>query len=70
MILYPKRFIFVSLVTLIVSLSFWLGSRYPALDEKAMMAESASVADTISAFPLLEIKSEYPIWKKVHHGPD
>ena len=64
MILYPKRLIFVTLLIIMVTSSFWLGSRYPALDEKAMMATSATVADTIAAFPILEVKSEYPFWKK------
>ncbi|SMF38361.1 FG-GAP-like repeat-containing protein [Pseudobacteriovorax antillogorgiicola] len=65
MILYPKRFAFVALLISFITISFWTGSRYPALNQKAMMAESASVADTIAAFPILEVKDEFPMWKKI-----
>lgn len=68
MVLYPKRLILAIMVIITVASSFWLGSRYPALNEKAMMANSASVADTIAAFPILEVKDEYPIWKKVAYS--
>lgn len=65
MILYLYRFILISICAIVLSLNFWVGSRYPDLNEKAMMAESASVADTISMFPILEVQAHDPIWKKV-----
>ncbi|MFW7377977.1 MAG: FG-GAP-like repeat-containing protein [Oligoflexus sp.] len=65
MVLYLYRFILISICALVLSLNFWVGSRYPDLNEKAMMAESASVADTISMWPILEVQAHDPIWKKV-----
>lgn len=65
MILYRKRLAIGILLTTLLCLSFWLGSRYPDLDAKAMMAQSGTVADTIAAFPILEVKDTYPTWKKI-----
>lgn len=65
MVLYRYRFLLILLCAIVLSLRFWVGSRYPDLNEKAMMAESASVADTISMWPILEVKATDPLWKKI-----
>ncbi len=44
---------------------FWVESRYPALNEKALMANDNKVSDLITTFPVYEIKPEYSYVKKV-----
>lgn len=49
------RFIFASLIVVVLAYMFWTGSRYPALDEKAMMSGSIQLEDSLSfeaKFPL------------------
>ena len=36
---------------------FWLSSRYPDLNAKSLMAHSASVADTLSPWPLFQVQA-------------
>lgn len=65
MIIYAWRFGLAIVLILTVCISFWVGSRYPALNEKAMMASHASVADTISMWPVLKVQESDPMWKKI-----
>ena len=67
MLLNPKRFWLGLAVLLGISISFWVGSRYPALNEKAMMAAGGSIADTISMWPIFVIKTEDPYWLKIFY---
>jgi len=60
-----KRLFILGLTTLIGILLFWLGARYPDLDRKALMAQSASVADTLSPWPLFIIDEAMPLIQKV-----
>ena len=53
--LKKQRFIIVVLLGLVVSGFFWGGSRYPDLNEKAMMAGEQSVADTLSVWPIFTV---------------
>ncbi|WP_204115934.1 FG-GAP-like repeat-containing protein [Shimia biformata] len=53
--LYQKRFFLASLIIIILAYLFWTGSRYPALDEKAMMSGAIQLEDSLSfeaKFPL------------------
>lgn len=52
---YHKRFLFAALLIILLTYLFWTGSRYPALDEKAMMSGAIQLEDALSfeaAFPV------------------
>ncbi len=52
---YQKRFVLASLLIVLLAYLFWTGSRYPALDEKAMMSGAIQLEDVLSfeaAFPI------------------
>src|SRR6056297_1383662 len=54
---YEKRFLFAALIVMILAYLFWTGSRYPALDEKAMMSGAIQLEDSLSfeaLFPLTD----------------
>ena len=54
---YQKRFFFAALLVAILAYMFWTGSRYPALDEKAMMSGAIQLEDPLgfeAKFPLTE----------------
>lgn len=62
---YKKRiFIIVLLITGLLAY-FWLGSRYPAIDEKAVMAGSFMLEDVLSFEATFEVSAEYPAWKRI-----
>ena len=65
MIIYVWRLGIALTIIVLVCVGFWLGSRYPDLNEKAMMAGSASVADTISMWPIFKIQESDPLWLKI-----
>lgn len=51
------RFILAALLVVLLAYLFWTGSRYPALDEKAMMSGSIQLEDSLSfeaKFPLTD----------------
>jgi len=45
---HRKRFFLAALIVVILAYLFWTGSRYPALDEKAMMAGAIQLEDSLS----------------------
>jgi uncharacterized membrane protein YraQ (UPF0718 family) len=45
---YNRRFVFASLLIALLAYLFWTGSRYPALDEKAMMSGAIQLEDSLS----------------------
>lgn len=52
---YEKRFFLAALIVVILAYLFWTGSRYPALDEKAMMSGAIQLEDPLgfeALFPL------------------
>ncbi|MBE1291308.1 MAG: RNA-binding protein [Rhodobacteraceae bacterium] len=54
---YEKRFLLSALIIVVLATLFWTGSRYPALDEKAMMSGAIQLEDSLSfeaKFPLTE----------------
>jgi len=55
------------IVCLVAGIGFSFGyfSRYPDLHRKAMAAESATVGDTISMWPVLKIHAYDPTWQKI-----
>ncbi|MFY7929563.1 MAG: hypothetical protein ACOVS5_11895, partial [Oligoflexus sp.] len=46
----------------VLAFSFGYFSRYPDLNRKAMMAQDASVADTISMYPSMIVKADDAFW--------
>ncbi|MGE0171295.1 MAG: FG-GAP-like repeat-containing protein [Oligoflexales bacterium] len=65
--LYPKRFIFLFVIAASVATYFWTASRYPDLNNKAMMAESGSVSDTLSVYPKYKVQETDPFYLKVSY---
>ncbi len=65
MVTHRKRALMIILLLLSIGISFGYFSRYPDLNRKAMVAESASVADTIAMWPILKVKAYDPLWKKI-----
>ena len=55
------------LLTLIAALLayFWLGSRYPSIDEKAAMAGEFVLEDVLSFEAAFEIDPADPAWKRI-----
>ena len=54
---YQKRFLLAALIVAVLAYLFWTGSRYPALDEKAMMSGAIQLEDSLSfeaKFPVTE----------------
>ncbi|WP_299166357.1 FG-GAP-like repeat-containing protein [uncultured Tateyamaria sp.] len=45
---YEKRFVLAALIIVALAYLFWTGSRYPALDEKAMMSGAIQLEDPLS----------------------
>lgn len=65
MLIYRGRFVYILLAVVALCAYFWIFSRYPDLDRKASLAGHATIADTIAMFPILEVKANDPLWKKV-----
>ena len=62
---YKKRIAI--LILLVVSLLawFWMGSRYPAIDEKAAMAGEVVMADVPSFEAHFPVDTAAPMWRKI-----
>ena len=52
---FEKRFVLAALIVVVLAALFWTGSRYPALDEKAMMSGAIQLEDSLS------FEAKYPI---------
>ena len=51
-----KRIVFVFAVIVLTAVTFWSGSRYPSLDEKAIMGGSAALEDPLSFEASIQIQ--------------
>jgi uncharacterized membrane protein YraQ (UPF0718 family) len=60
-----KRLLLTALVVLGLGASFWSQSRYPALDEKATMADDIRLEDPLGFDVLYPIVQSDPFWQKV-----
>jgi uncharacterized membrane protein YraQ (UPF0718 family) len=65
---YEKRFILAVILVSILAYGFWTGSRYPALDEKAMMSGAIQLEDPISFEATWQVLPEFPLWKKIYYS--
>lgn len=64
MVRIDKRIILGLLVTLFIGLSFWLGSRYPSLGNKAGMGIMAGL-EPLGFDQVFSFSEDAPFWKKV-----
>jgi uncharacterized membrane protein YraQ (UPF0718 family) len=51
-----KRILFVSAVIVVTSVFFWSGSRYPSLDEKAIMGGAAKLEDPLTFEAFIQVQ--------------
>jgi uncharacterized membrane protein YraQ (UPF0718 family) len=65
---YEKRFMLSVLLVAVLAIYFWTQSRYPALDEKAMMSGAIQLEDPISFEATWQVLPEYPVWKKISYS--
>ncbi len=62
---FGKRFFLALLLVAVIAVQFWTQSRYPSLNEKAMMSGAIQLEDPLSFEAHYEIRDEYPVWKKI-----
>ena len=62
---YGKRFVLATLLVAALAFQFWTQSRYPSLNEKAMMSGAMQLEDSLSFEALIPVLPEYPLWKKI-----
>ena len=60
-----KRFALIAASGIAIAAYFWISSRYPDLNAKAVMAQSGTVADTIAARPIIEVHRDLSFARKV-----
>lgn len=64
---YPKRALLCSVVIVYVILSFWLGSRYPALEQKQIEGAMSSVTNYQTMWPVYAVAADSPFWGRVYY---
>ena len=64
-LLKDKRIVLSFLVMVVIAVTFWTGSRYPALNEKAAMAGEVQLEDPLSFETLYPVLDDDPIFKKI-----
>ncbi|HEX2257204.1 MAG TPA: FG-GAP-like repeat-containing protein, partial [Afifellaceae bacterium] len=64
---YGKRFVLAILLMSALAFNFWTQSRYPSLNEKAMMSGAIQLEDPISYEAMWRVLPEYPLWKKIFY---
>ena len=63
--LYRKRIAVLFVLIALLLAVFWLGSRFPAIDEKAAMAGEVVLEDVLSFEATFETSAGGPLWKRV-----
>ena len=61
----PYRVIFAGLLVVVLAFLFWTESRYPSLNNKAIMEGSIQLEDPLSFEALLTVDPSMPMWKKI-----
>lgn len=59
------RIVLAGLLLLIIAINFWSTSRYPDLNDKAVMSGTIQLEDPLSFEVLLPIQPGYPLWQKI-----
>ncbi len=62
---FEKRFAFALLLVAVIAIQFWTQSRYPALNDKAVMSGAIQLEDPLSFEAHYQLKPEYSTWKKI-----
>lgn len=62
---YNKRVVLVFMVIIVTAVNFWSGSRYPSLEEKAIMGGSARLEDPLSFEATIQIQPSDGVGKKI-----
>jgi uncharacterized membrane protein YraQ (UPF0718 family) len=62
---FTKRFFVALLLVAGIAVQFWIQSRYPSLDDKAIMSGAIQLEDPLSFEAHYEIRPEYTVWKKI-----
>ena len=62
---FGKRFLLAVVLLATLAIQFWTQSRYPSLDDKALMSGAIQLEDSLSFEALLPIRPEFPVWKKI-----
>lgn len=65
---YKKRILIVSVLMAALLAQFWLGSRYPSIDEKAAMAGEVVMEDVLSFEAAFPIDPTDPLWKRIGYS--
>jgi len=60
-----RRLIFATLMVVVLAALFWGGSRYPALDEKAMMSGAIQLEDPISFDVVFPVNDQMPVYERI-----
>lgn len=60
-----RRAVFAVLLCLVLAVWFWTGSRYPDLDEKALMGGTAILEDPLGFEAVLPVSGNDPFWARV-----
>ena len=60
-----KRIVFLVLWAIALGVGFWTGSRYPDLDEKAVMGGDTLLEDPLSFEAMIQFEPHAPAWKRV-----
>ena len=61
-----RRLAVSGLLLFVLAVVFWVTSRYPALDEKAMMGGGIKLEDPLSFEAYMPVLESYPVWKKIY----
>ena len=61
----PYRILFAALLVVTIAVLFWTGSRYPSLNDKAIMEGSIQLEDALSFEALISVDDTLPMWKKI-----
>jgi len=59
------RFLIAAALLITVVALFWTSSRYPSLDDKALMGGAIHLEDPLSFEAVIPVEPDFPIWKKV-----
>jgi uncharacterized membrane protein YraQ (UPF0718 family) len=62
---FGKRFVLALLLVAVLAVQFWTQSRYPSLNEKAMMSGAIQLEDSLSFEAYWPVLPEFPAWKRV-----
>ena len=66
--MYKKRIAIIAVLITLLLAYFWLGSRYPAIDEKAAMAGEVVLEDALSFEAHFPVEAGDPVWERIAYS--